>query len=62
MRPAEAFKALGVSRSKGYAMLASGELPAIRIGRSIRVPVAALREWVERQMVEQKGGGISDQI
>ena len=30
-------------------MLASGELPSIRIGNSIRVPLEALRHWVETQ-------------
>ena len=50
LRPSEAAEALGVSRSKAYAMLASGELPAIRIGVSLRVPVDGLRQWLsERQ-------------
>jgi len=31
---------IGVSRSKAYEMVASGEIPSIRIGKSIRVPVA----------------------
>jgi excisionase family DNA binding protein len=38
-----------VSRSTGYQLVASGEWPAIRIGRSIRVPMEALRTWVERR-------------
>jgi excisionase family DNA binding protein len=33
---------LGFGRSKVFAMLAAGELPVIRIGRSVRVPRAAL--------------------
>lgn len=49
VRADEAARMLGVCRSKAYAMLASGELPAVRIGRSVRVPVAALRAWVEKQ-------------
>ena len=53
LKPADVFKAISVGRSTGYAMLASGELPSVRIGRSVRVPVAALKDWVKRQ-TEQK--------
>jgi excisionase family DNA binding protein len=38
-----------VGRSTGYAYVASGEWPSIRIGRSHRVPVAGLRAWVKRR-------------
>ena len=46
LRPAEAAEMLGFSRSKVYAMLASAELPAIRAGRSVRIPRAALEAWI----------------
>ena len=49
LRPAEAAEAIGVGRSKVYELLASGELPSIRVGSSIRVPVDALREWIAAQ-------------
>lgn len=49
LKPMEVFKALSVGRSTGYAMIASGELPSVRIGRAVRVPVDALKEWVKRQ-------------
>ncbi len=39
-------KLLGLGRSKVFAMLAVGALPVIRIGRSVRVPRAALEEWI----------------
>lgn len=32
-----------LSRSAAYAAAASGDLPTIRLGRSLRVPTAALR-------------------
>lgn len=51
LRPKRAFELLAISRSTGYAMIASGELPSIRIGRAVRVPVDALKQWVERQTV-----------
>ena len=44
-KPSEAAEVLGFGRSKVYELLASGELPSIRVGGSIRVPVDLLREW-----------------
>ena len=53
LRPAEAAEAIGIGRSKVYELLASGELPSIRIGGTVRVPVDALREWIDRQLAER---------
>ena len=50
LRPEEAFEAIQVKRAKGYQMLASGELPSIKIGKLRRVPVDALRKWILDQM------------
>lgn len=47
VRPAEAAEALGISRSKVYELIATGEIPSVRIGNSARVPVKALRDLVE---------------
>ncbi|MCP4610026.1 MAG: helix-turn-helix domain-containing protein [Planctomycetes bacterium] len=49
LRPAECCEALGISRSRIYELIASGELPSVRIGRSVRVPVRALEKWVAEQ-------------
>jgi excisionase family DNA binding protein len=49
-RVGEFAEAIGVSRSKAYELVASGEVPSIRIGSSRRVPVTALREWIDRQV------------
>jgi excisionase family DNA binding protein len=46
LRPAEAAELLGVGRSQIYSLLATGELPSVRVGHSVRVPVGALKEWV----------------
>ncbi|MBA2669255.1 MAG: helix-turn-helix domain-containing protein [Gemmatimonadetes bacterium] len=51
LRPVEAAEVIGIGRSKVYELLASGELPSIRIGGCIRVPVEALREWIARKQV-----------
>jgi excisionase family DNA binding protein len=53
LRPNEAADAMGVSRSKAYALISSGAIPSIRIGGSVRVPVDALRTWIEVQLRER---------
>jgi len=50
LRPAEAAEAIGVSRSRMYELLASGELPSIHVGRTVRVPVAALQAWIAERL------------
>lgn len=46
LRPEETSQLLGLSRAKTYGMIASGELPAIRCGKAIRVPREALEKWI----------------
>jgi excisionase family DNA binding protein len=46
---------LGLGRSKVFAMLAVGELPVIRIGRSVRVPRAALEDWIAEHTQHASG-------
>jgi excisionase family DNA binding protein len=50
VRPAEAAEAIGIGRSKIYELLARGDLPSVRIGSSVRVPVEALRAWIAKQL------------
>lgn len=45
----EAAQALRISRSKLYAHVLSGDIPSITLGRSRRIPAAALAAWIERQ-------------
>jgi excisionase family DNA binding protein len=49
LRSGEVAKLLGLGRSTVFAMLAAGELPVVRIGRSVRVPRAALERWVDER-------------
>jgi excisionase family DNA binding protein len=42
----EAATALGISRSKLYELLASGQLPSVRIGTCRRVPADAVHSFV----------------
>ena len=46
LRAREVAVALGVSRALAYRWMASGVLPTLRRGRCIRVPKAALEEWI----------------
>lgn len=46
LRVEEAAEALGVSRTTLYELLKVGHIHAIHIGRSVRVPVASLEEYV----------------
>ena len=46
---------LALSRSKVYQLLAAGELGSVRLGpRILRIPVAALDAWIERQAGESR--------
>lgn len=49
LRPREVAEATGYSRSKTYALIASGDIPSMKVGRSLRVPVDALRQWISQQ-------------
>jgi excisionase family DNA binding protein len=51
----EAAHALGVGRSQMYALLASHQVPQLRLGRSIRVPADELAAWVKRQVPSEPG-------
>ncbi len=41
-------KILGIGSTKAYELVQSGELPAIRIGRSLRIHRRDLTEWAVR--------------
>lgn len=56
LRAEEVAQRLSLGRSKVFALMADGTLPVVRIGRAVRVPEQALREWVERKAQEQRGG------
>jgi excisionase family DNA binding protein len=54
LKPTEAAEVIGLGRSKTYELISKGLIPSVRIGKSVRVPVAALRNWVEQQLREQQ--------
>ena len=48
-KPIQASDYLQLGRSKTYELIRTGALRSIRVGRAIRIPAAALREFVEQQ-------------
>ena len=50
--PEEAAESLGVCRSRVYDLMRRRELVSIKIGRSRRIPSAAVREYVLRMAEE----------
>ena len=46
LRPVEAAERLGISRTKVYELMASGELRSVKIGAARRVSATALAEFV----------------
>ena len=52
-RVPEAAEAVGISRAKAYELINRGEIPSIRVGGCVRVPVDALRAWIDRRLAEQ---------
>ncbi len=56
LRPREVAAATGLSRSMVYDLIGRGELPSIRVGKSVRVPVADLQQWIRDQAAQQRTG------
>ncbi|MDE2096661.1 MAG: helix-turn-helix domain-containing protein [Patescibacteria group bacterium] len=46
LRIEEAAHVLSISRSQAYKLIASGEIPVVRLGKSVRIPIDALRERI----------------
>jgi excisionase family DNA binding protein len=55
LRADEVVDLTGWSRAKVYAMAQAGEIPSLRVGRSVRIPLGALERWIE----ENTRGGTS---
>ena len=50
LTPRQAAEALQISERKLWGMKASGEIPHVLLGRSVRYPVADLQQWIEERM------------
>lgn len=53
MKPKEAAKFLAISEKTLWNLRKRGEIPYLKIGRSVRYPVDDLRRWISRR---RKGG------
>ena len=49
---AEVAKIMRVSKMTVYRMVHAGELPAVRVGRSFRVPESAVQDYLRDSFVE----------
>ena len=47
MTPAEVARLLGIGRNSVYALLRSGALRSIRVGKLLKIPRAALEEYLQ---------------
>lgn len=57
LKPDEAAAALGISPRSLWGLMNSGEIPSVKIGRSVRYPVADLVRWIEdRKTTAQPAG------
>lgn len=54
LKPDEAAEALAICRAKIYELMRAGELRSIRIGVARRVPVDALREFIDAAGAEEE--------
>jgi excisionase family DNA binding protein len=45
----EVAEVLRIARSRAYELVGSGEIPSVRIGRSVRVSRKELENWLEEQ-------------
>jgi excisionase family DNA binding protein len=50
----EAAEALSISRSRVYGLIQSGQLDSIKVGSCRRIPAAALRQYIDKQLQEQQ--------
>ena len=48
----EAARRLGMGRSFIYELVSKGEIKSIKLGRSRRIPVSALEEFIEAKLSE----------
>jgi len=53
VRPAEAAKMLAICERSLWSLTKRGEIPCVRVGRSVRYDLADLRTWID----QQKEGG-----
>lgn len=48
-RPADVLRRVGVGRSTLYEWIWSGQIPSVKVGRSVLIPAGAVDEFLARQ-------------
>lgn len=56
LKPKEVAKLLGIGRSLTYELIASREIPSVRLGRSLRVSAESLQQWLKEKEKSSNGG------
>lgn len=56
MKVREVAEFLQIGRSRAYELVADGEIPSVKIGRSVRVSRRELERWLEEQRRSRAGG------
>jgi excisionase family DNA binding protein len=54
----EAAQRLKLSKSKVYLLCQRGEIPTVTLGRSVRIPLDALDEWLRHQLRPAPGASV----
>lgn len=53
LSPTQAAELLGIGRTKLYALIKANQIPHIRIGHRILIPVKELESWLHEQTAKQ---------
>ncbi len=53
MRPQQAAKFIGISRTAVYGLLQRREIASVKCGAARLIPTAELTAWLDRQLAEQ---------
>lgn len=53
LRIPEVMTLLGLGRTTIYQLIATGELPVVRVGRAVRISRVALDKWVEERQQQE---------
>ncbi len=57
LRPRDAAQALGISPRKLWQLTKDGEIPSLKVGRTVLYPTAELQAWLSRQAASPKEVG-----
>lgn len=52
--PKDGFKAIGVGTTKGYELINSGDLEAVKIGTATRLTVESIKAYAARLVAEKR--------